>query len=121
MLCFIHAAGKRKLCQRDNCQTHLIHDLTESKRDCVFEIVLLLLTVITAENPGILYVLYQTCHFFHCSVRISLISRLYYKISYIHQHCVPVVDLCVLRVIKKKKGQKKAATSALKWPGCKGK
>lgn len=32
VLCFIHAAGKRKLCQRDNCQTCLMQDLTESKR-----------------------------------------------------------------------------------------
>lgn len=90
VLCFIHAAGKSKLCQRGNCQTHLMHNMTESKKAASrailasyasneglqvsdFEIAQLLLTVIAAETPAVLYVIYQMCDFFHCSVGISLI------------------------------------------------
>lgn len=94
---------------------HLTNDLTESKRlyqvrfcllvpltnVSVFEIVLLLLTVITAETPAILYVIHQMWDLFHCSDRISLISCVYYKISCVDQHCVPVVYLSILKEIKK--------------------
>lgn len=70
----------------------------------IFEIVLLLLTVITADSPEILYVIRQMCDFFHHSVGISFISGVYDKINCIHQHCVPVVDV---NTPKEKEGEKK--------------
>lgn len=74
----------------------------------VSEIVLLLLTAITDETPAILYVMYQMWDFFHCSVVISLISSVYYKISRTDQHCVPVY-LNILKEIKKYiEGKKKS-------------
>lgn len=63
----------------------------------VFQIVLLLLTVITDEISAILYVIHQMWDFFHSSVGISLISIVYYKISCTDQHCVPVAYVSVLR------------------------